>query len=491
MFISLLFLLTLFSCKKEKKVVNGLRYAITYNTNIKPSLDVEFSYKTNEKGLLILDFLNNSSGDNAIFNCIKNFKIKNVKAYVSFVRDSNFIKIESVPNKELQISYSIVQDFKAPFYNHHRYRPIITKEYFHVLGVRLFVVPTEIFKTEKDSTTIDVTWKGIPEDGIIQSSFGITKDQTFTVNQEKLYGSYIGGGDFRRYQFNYLNKPVYFVTRGTWESFSDVEVFNILKETVTFQNKFWNDTIDEMFSVSLLPTEEKNSYSIGGSGFSNSFISFASNNKFTGLEKLSWLYNHELLHKWILRTIKNENDVEQYWFSEGFTDYYAHKLLLKNNKSSLEEFISSLNTVLKSHHHDKLNSIPNSQITFNNYWGNYALYQKLPYRRGLLYAFLIDSKIKMKYNFKKSLDDLMKELLELAKSDVDMRLNNKVFKKMLSKYLDIEAISEFERYILNGELIDFNVSLRNGLGFKSFNGVPQFILHKQSNKEQIRRQLKI
>ncbi len=108
---------------------------------------------------------------------------------------------------------------------------------------------------------------------------------------------------------------------------------------------------------------------------------------------------------------------------------------------------------------DTINTIPNSELTFETYWSNYAVYEKLPYRRGLLYAFLIDTQIKEQSQYTKSLDFLMRDLLAMALKDENMRLNSLVFKQLLSNYLGDKAQLDFETYIINGQLIDFTGKL--------------------------------
>ena len=479
------------SCDSNKGRKYNIEYTITPNIKDSLSINVVFKYKTNANGELKLNYLNNSMGDNDIFNCIKNLKVHLGDANITFIKDSNLIKIKSKPYKELEVSYTIKQDFNGPLFNQHRYRPIISKTYFHILGVRLFMVPENLFASEVSKARIGVHWKGIGDNDIFHSSFGYERNQTLNVTEENLHASFFIGGDFRRKEFLYKDKPVYFVTRGKWNSFTDEDIFNLLKETISFQNDFWKDSIQTRFSVSLLPTEETNRYSIGGSGFSNSFISFASNNQFTGLKNMAWLYNHELLHKWLARTIKNENEVEQYWFSEGFTDYYAHKLLLKNNKITLNDFINTLNTTISEHHKDKINTISNSELTFENYWGNYSAYQKLPYRRGLLYAFLIDSQIKIKTDFTKSLDQLILDLLRLAREDNTFRINEKEFKNMLLKYLDEKALVDFDNYILHGKLIDFPSQLFDGLLIEYLKDIPNIKIDTTKNIKLLDNQIKL
>ena len=335
------------------------------------------------------------------------------------------------------------------------------------------MIPEGVFPSDSTKAKIKINYSPNDTKGLYHSSFGESYNQPIDVIREDLYASFFIGGDFRKHTFTLENDTVYFLTRGNWKSFTDQDIFQLLKETITSQNKFWNDPRGGNFSVSLVPTYET-WYSVGGSGFSTSFISFASNNKKVTFNHMRWLYNHELLHKWIGRTILNENEVEQYWFSEGFTDYYAYKLQLKYGYIQVDEYIDIFNKeIIRPHYQDPVKNVPNSQLTFQEYWSNYAKYQKLPYRRGLLYAFLIDNQIKEASNNTKSLDNLMHELLGLALKDKKFRLNQSVFLDRLSNYLNHNnAVIEFEKYINKGELIDFTSQVPDGLYIEYRDDVP-------------------
>ena len=489
-------LLIIFSCSKKENHEVSLIYNINPNYSDSLSLDVNFVYKSDDKGILLLNYENSSWGDNDIFNCIKNFKVSPKPISVDFNKDSNNIIIKTKANLKNTIKYSIVQNFKDPLLNKYRYRPILDKNYFHILGMRLLMIPEGVFDKENSKEKITFNWGTIPNNGLFHSSFGVDKKQDLEITEEELNASFFVGGDFRRYMFDYKGDSIYFITRGDWKYFYDEDIFNILKETIRFQNDFWNDPRKGIYSVSLLPTYEpwttiSKAYSVGGSGLPNSFISFASNNEGVTQKKISWLYNHELLHKWISRTIKNDNEVEQYWFSEGFTDYYAYKLMLKNDKINVEEFIETINKeVIIPHYKDPINTIPNSELTFQKYWSNYNLYQKLPYRRGLLYAFLIDTQIKEQSTFVWSLDNLMKDLLEMSLSDEDLRLNNVLFKELLTKYLNCQALTDFENYIVNGQLIDFTNKLPEGMSLDLKNNIPLLMIKPSNDITQLEINLK-
>jgi len=449
-----------------------------------PVLQIKFDYKSDDKGLITLRYENDSWGDRDIFNCINSLEVVPKPESIDFVKDSSQITIKTAPNSSHTIRYEIKQDYKGLTLNEKRYRPMIDSSYFHVLGMRLFMIPERVFPSDSAKAKIKINFLLKDTKGLYHSSFGESYNQTIDVVREDLYASFFIGGDFRKYTFTLENDTVYFLTRGNWKSFTDQDIFQLLKETIMSQNKFWNDPRGGNFSVSLVPTYET-WYSIGGSGFSTSFISFASNNEKVTFNHIRWLYNHELLHKWIGRTILNENEVEQYWFSEGFTDYYSYKLQLKNNHLQVAGYIDILNKeVIIPHYKDPVKNVPNSQLTFQEYWSNYAKYQKLPYRRGLLYAFLIDNQIKKASNHTKSLDNLMQEFLELALKDKNFRLNQSVFLDRLSKYLNHSNVeTEFEKYINNGQLIDFKNQVPDGLLIEYRDDIPIFKIDTFSTKE--------
>lgn len=470
-----LFILCLISCTTTKQH-NDIEYTISPKlSESTPVLEVNFNYDSDNKGLIALRYENESWGDRDIFNCINNFEVVPKPKVIEFQKDSSQISIITEPNTRHSIRYEIKQDYKGLPLNEKRYRPILDSNYFHILGMRLFMIPERIFSSDSSIAKIKIKYSPKNTKGLYHSSFGKSYNQTIDVVREDLYASFFIGGDFRKHTFTLENDTVYFLTRGNWKSFNDQDIFKLLKETITSQNKFWDDPRGGNFSVSLIPTYET-WYSVGGSGFSTAFISFASNNDKVTLNQMRWLYNHELLHKWIGRTILNENEVEQYWFSEGFTDYYSYKLQLKNDYLQIKEYVDILNKeVMTPHHKDPVKNIPNSQLTFQEYWGNYAKYQKLPYRRGLLYAFLIDNQIKRASNNTKSLDNLMQEFLELALKDKDFRLNQFVFLERLSKLLNHPNVeTEFEKYINKGELIDFKNQVPDGLLIEDQDSVPVF-----------------
>ncbi|MCJ7617326.1 MAG: hypothetical protein MUO43_12405 [Desulfobacterales bacterium] len=63
---------------------------------------------------------------------------------------------------------------------------------------------------------------------------------------------------------------------------------------------------------------------------------------------LKYLFAHELFHTWNTGKLGVRQNPEQliYWFSEGFTGYYARLLLLRAGLITIEEYVSDYNDKL-------------------------------------------------------------------------------------------------------------------------------------------------
>ena len=190
--------------------------------------------------------------------------------------------------------------------------------------------------------------------------------------------------------------------------FKEEDVFQVLEQTLTCQRNFWNDHSQNYFTVTMQPFPQENGSSFQGTGLTNSFATSVSNNDQTELGQMVYLFNHELMHNWIGHTIHNDNEEEQYWFSEGFTEYYTFKNIAKNKINGLDGtfFIDEFNRTIRDLYASSVTEAPNSEINYDNFWTNYE-YSKLPYWRGAIFAFYLDQKIQQMSEGKQSLDDVM------------------------------------------------------------------------------------
>ncbi len=116
------------------------------------------------------------------------------------------------------------------------------------------------------------------------------------------------------------------------------------------------------------------------------------NNPFNDKNSYLYLLHHELMHEWIGNKIQNKNEELNYWFSEGFTDYYTYKNRLRIKDISTDEWLRLFNSeVIRNHWKNPQRDIPNYKIK-DDFWKSRDV-EKVPYRRGpfLLSGWIIRS----------------------------------------------------------------------------------------------------
>jgi predicted metalloprotease with PDZ domain len=372
--------------------------------------------------------------------------------------DSNQIIIKHEPGKWLKFMYQVhdLQQANEPFYQYCCYKPIIKQEYFHIQSGHLLMYPKDFWPDDKARRQVHIEWKNLPEAWIVHSSFGVDALQGGFLTQTEVGVGVFVGGDFRRYRFEIEDQPVYFLTRGKWK-IDEYSILHILKKTFQGHRDFWRDHSDTIYSVTFIPIDDapwnahSRMFSIGGSGLTNSFMSYASNNDGLVLEPIRYVYVHELMHRWIGIHIENAHEEQEYWFSEGFTDYYTYKMMLKYDLISLDDWLKELNSVvLFKHYTSTIKSRPNSEMNYERFWNGGQEWEKLAYRRGCIFALYLDQLIKKRSKGRYSLDEPMRQILAECKLNHTAKFDRDLLVRVLIPYLGKQAERDVAKYIDKG-----------------------------------------
>ncbi len=443
-----------------------VNFKVFYSEKLeKDGLTINVSYKAAKASdSTYFQYSNNAAGEKDLFSCLKLEQSENPKYTFKIVADSNRIVVYHPKMRDVSLVYYVYQDIKEETVES-KNRPLVSQSYFHILGQNLFVIPEESVDSKMEDPQIDVgiEWINFPKDFVIHNTFGTKKlKQELKVKlQSELYNSLFVGGDYRIKSFYYLKKPVYFVIRGTWlGNYRDDKLFDALKKTISTQREFWQDNSFDYYTVFVTPTiTQKDSVykgqSITGSGIKNGFLVQSSNNPFNDFYTMKYIFNHEMMHDWIGGKIPMKHEELNYWFSEGFTDYYAYKNRLRNNDISFKEWLENFNKdVIKAHWTNPEKNKPN-YIVKEDFWNSRNI-EKIPYRRGAIFAFWLDNQILKQSDFKKSLDDLMRDILRICTTE-DKKFTDELFLSVAEKYLDKDISYFFQKHILNG----LDIELKN------------------------------
>jgi len=149
----------------------------------------------------------------------------------------------------------------------------------------------------------------------------------------------------------------------------------------------------------------------GGVGLPNSFV--ATFDTSTRVDDLQLTLAHEMLHTWGPR-LQPEGFPTQ-WFTEGTAVFYQRILPLRAGLLSPARFLDDLNKSAARYYTNTLIGAPNDQIGLH-FWEN-TLIRVLPYDRGSFYFAVVNAQIRRASGGKRSLDDLILELVRRARGD--------------------------------------------------------------------------
>lgn len=482
----LLLVLTL-SCQRE--TVPEVTYEIRKSTyEGAPALEVRMAFEAPEGEVTRIAYQNEAWGETDMFRNIQEVRLLEGPGEVKVLEDSSRVEVRGThPGALVSLAYKVVQDVADAEGNPDRsYRPHVTPEYFHVFSHNLFMMPAHLAADPETPVHFKLRWTGWDYPEVVHNSFGSNqRDQDLGVlSVSRFHNAIFTGGDFRVYTDTINGNELHLATRGDWVAFPDQAVMDMLSQTVRAQRRFWNDHSQEYFTVTLRPYPQERGTSFQGTGLTNSFATSVSNNAEAELDQLLYLFNHELMHNWIGNTIGNESEEAQYWFSEGFTEYYTIKNIASNGIAGKDwgYFIGYLNETIRLLEASPVREEPNSAITYETFWGNRE-YEKLPYRRGMLFAFYLDQQIRAVSDGEKSLDNLMRDLLEEARRS-GARLNADLFIEKARPYLADDLAPFFETHMEQGVALPLE-ELLTTLGLEYTKGADLFDLGFEFDEDRV------
>jgi|GEM_PF-2281245 len=481
------FLLLMLACSGTAQT---LRYEISTEKSdaggkLKLQVEVEFyPSQTDTARFTLPSRVNWSSG---LQRCYQNFKAEGGR-YIR--QDSTHVLVLSRGHGPVKLKYELLQNFSDEQVTvETSCNPIILRDYIHVSGECLFLIPRHYHVYD-----VTVVWKDLPKDWKIQNSFGVQKTtQQFKFTNPEWRRTHWVAGDFRILQGEAHGKPIAFAVRGEW-LFSDQTLFDVIKKTIETQRTTWDDRDIPFYSVTMIPfVLPKGGQVIGaartgrclGYGMYQSFVVYAAAD--CRLDPLIQLFNHEMTHDWIGGKINTgdydpEKGLGLRWLAEGFTDYYALRNRWKAGFATTQEFQNELNKrFFIAHYTDPNGETPNETIEKRYYVQ--SEYEEVPYRRGCILAFYIDCAIRQKTDNAQTLHNFMADLLDHTYgTDRDLRKNFDFLTETLSDYLGIDAAAFLEKHAEQGKFIAAEAfKMPNFLTLKTHErSIPQVVLKPEA-----------
>lgn len=298
------------------------------------------------------------------------------------------------------------------------YLPILEPGLLHLIGAESLPFPTHLDGARPRPITL--AWRGFREAGWrTLSSFGVEEECRVTRSLDSFLHALFLAGDLRLEARTVHGRAVWVSIHGAWR-FAAEEFADLAVRIVALGRDFFADHEQPYYLVSLIGVGEasERNHSYGGTGLQDSFALFVSPGltlePMEGGAGIAWLLAHELFHEWNGQTIRlAQPEALGYWFTEGFTDFYARRLLHRAGMLEGEVYLDSWNRKLAA-----LAANPergaSAQRVAEAFWTERSV-SAVPYERGDLIALFVDHAIGLASGGKRSLDDLMRTLASRAR----------------------------------------------------------------------------
>ena len=422
----------------ERRSANGNSY-----------LHIRCSFLGNTNGITELGIPTDWASATGAENGIKNLVVETPDAVIAPPSSRDRRQINHPKDAQLTVTYDLVPLRKdtpsaAQATN---YLPIIQPTHFHLIGWTSWVVP---FISDRSGMTASIRFEGLPRDWSVASSYGEGQtSHTFDWNLMNFGRSIVIAGDYRIHmrQIEGASAYVRFAVRGEW-SFADSLLASRAFTIIDGLRDFWSEKAANDFLVVLSPLRSDGISSFNGTALHHAFVTFATND--VTLTKLDFLWSHEAMHAWLPQKMGrlDEPVSKLAWFTEGFTDYYAHFLRAKWQLLSAEEFAAELNSVFRSLATSAVRTVDNETVAKQFHRDRQI--QRLPYWRGMLLAARWDNAVRRSSEGKNTLRDVLKKIMSETAARRNLPLTRYVIEDTMKNFGVTTAAQDIDSYIEAG-----------------------------------------
>lgn len=153
---------------------------------------------------------------------------------------------------------------------------------------------------------------------------------------------------------------------------------------------------------------------------------------------------HEMIHQWV-GNIAEANGIAS-WFTEGLTNYYQDLLMLRGGFITPAQYGSAIDTLAEEYFTSKARNWSAAAIAKVGFADEEI--RHTPYRRGALYFYDLDARIRAKSGGRRTLDSLLFPMF-LAR-EKGRRFDNAAWIAMVAAELGPEEKGRFERLVIDG-----------------------------------------
>lgn len=365
-------------------------------------------------------------------------------------REGSLFVIEHAANAQIAIRY-IVQPGRAKFddwrYSQH---PITTDKFFHGVGAAFLLTPNSGSRMPSHYE-VSLRWR-LEAGQKAVASWGAGRGLAARLSVADLRDSVYLAGDLQLKTVDQGGRSVTIAMVDAFDFKLD-EFARMTLEIIRRQVTFMREAAFPDFVVTAIPVGaplNAGDSRLQGSGLFNSFALWvAPGAKLNDAVEL--LFAHELFHFWNGRRLPaQEPERLVYWFVEGFTDYYALRILYESGYWDTATFVKWINRRLREYQENPAIHARNDEIE-RDYWSKRNTVGEMAYQRGLLLG-LRWHRMAQSQGVAEGVDKLFRRLLQRADAG-GFELTNEAIRSAGVETLGAWFGPEFDRHVLRAEAV--------------------------------------
>ena len=377
------------------------------------------------------------------------------------------LEIQHAPLERVVARYVLVPTKRQPGLGQSEYYlPVLRPGLLHAMGKTLLFRPEHLDASTPRS--LSFAFAGFEEQGQKPAcSYGLGCGPMRVVRdlESGLHALFLAGN--ARARLVALDVPggqlAVWIEGSNWP-FQDQELASLAQRVVLCGREFFADHKWPFYLISLLETGApgERASSLGGTGLTQSFAMFLSAGMSLagpggGAMSVAGLLMHEHFHNWngmLLRMAQPEQRL--YWISEGFTNFFTRRLLLRCGFTSPTEYAADLSRTWSAYRSNPMRNVSAERIE-QDFW-NLREVGEVPYQRGDLLAAWLDGKLRAHSGGERGLDDFFRELVERARRGPN-EITLESFLELTEAWAGKEEAGVVERVAVEGADVPVDLDL--------------------------------
>ena len=316
--------------------------------------------------------------------------------------------VHSAPRAELVLRYEVAAG-GDPDRLERRYYPLVRAHLVHLFGNNALVSPHHL--DDHRPKQIELRWAGFAAAGwTTLSSHGSAERAVVDLPLETFRDAEFLASDRVHVVRRQVGGAALVVALVDAEwSFSADELADAIGKLMAAEAKLVGEPFPPSFLIDLVPFRVDGSWE--GAALHHAVIAQA-DPKATLVAHgkrplaLAWMFAHELFHTWTGGTIAPAVEDGEKWFTEGFTNFYARRVMVRAGLATLDDYVASLDATLEEYTTSPVRTAPEPAYALAD-----ERQRALAYARGDLLALAVDAEIQRASAGTRGLDDVMRELV--------------------------------------------------------------------------------